>query len=131
MTIVKNADHPMLTAHAEGHGLRAIGRQQGVSHETARKRIVEDGTALIRSLSRDLLLAEAAEYQGLEPVVWPGIEIPFQPQEEWMAAIDLFSWCCRKLTGRGFDLAIQTRQTTGGTVFVLRTVPSRPPRRNP
>lgn len=127
MTSVNADDHPLLTAHAEGLGLRAIGRQNGVSHETARKRIVEEGSQLIRDLSRDLLLAEAAEYQGLEPVVWPGIEIPFQ--KDWVASIDLFSWCCRKLTGRGFDLAIQTRQTTAGIVFVLRTVPSRPPRR--
>lgn len=119
-----NAEQSMLAEHARGDSLRTIGKRHNVSHETARRVILQQGSALVDDLSRTLILAEAAQHQGAE-ALWPAIVIPFgQPQNDWQDAHIMFDWAVKKLRQRGFDISIVSRSTKAGIVLML-TVPGR------
>ena len=124
MTNVKTAnapDHSMLAEHARGDSLRTIGKRHGVSHETARKIVLQTGSALIRDLERDLTLAELQRDGGVESV-WPTILIPPQIQSDRMDALTMFFWARDRLIARGWAIEVTTRHVPGGgTVFQLAT----------
>lgn len=122
MTNVNPSAHPELAEHAAGRGLRAIGADHQVSHETARRRVIEQGTQLIHDLERTLLLAELMRDNGEEQQAqWPGCVIPNQIEPERRAAMATFFWAVDRLRTRGWDIQIITRTTPDGVVFLLTT----------
>lgn len=131
MTSVKTAnapDHSMLAEHARGDSLRTIGKRHGVSHEQARRLILQTGSALIRDLERDLLLAELTRDQGKEPD-WPTMLVPFGLRaQDWADSLDFFSWSTKRLRERGWAIEIITRHVPeAGVVFMLTTTPGEGP----
>lgn len=121
MTNVNPDAQPELAEHAQGLGVRAIGRIHGVSHETARKTVLSQGSALIHDLERQLLIAGLMRDGGHEGE-WPAIVIPPQQQADRMQALDMFSWAVKRLRERGWTIEIVTRTPpSGGAVFMITT----------
>jgi len=111
----------ILAEHARGDSLRTIGKRHGVSHETARRLVLERGSQLIADLAYDLQVAERCERQGLT-AEWPTYLIPFQAQADWQDALAMFDWTVKQLRARGFRVEIVSRTTPAGMALMV-TVP--------
>ena len=112
----------MLAQHCSGDSYRTIAEQVPLSHETIRKTVIECGKQLIADFERVLILAEAARYQGRDPV-WPAAVIPPQLQVDRIDAINTVTWLIRRLRERGWQLEIETcTPPAGGIVLMIRTV---------
>jgi hypothetical protein len=45
--------------------------------------------------------------------------LPHQPGDGWQAGLSLFQLVVDRLRSRGVDVAVQTRPTSAGSVFML------------
>lgn len=115
----------VLAARARGETFRAIAGRLGLSKDTVQRIERDHGHRLIEELSGDLAVALAQQRLGYDPH-WPWITIPFgQPAQDWADSLDLFSWACRRLRERGFDLEIITRPHPDGLDLMLTLPPQR------
>jgi hypothetical protein len=100
-----NVQAPMLTEHARGDSLQTIGKRHGISHETARRVILQQGQSLITDLERDLRAGRR-----------PAISIPYgQPLRGGQDALVMLQWSLTELRRHGWNVRVDScpHETTG------------------
>jgi len=114
----------VLVEHARGDSLRTIGRRHAISHEKARRLILEAGRTLVDEIAHVLLIAQYKDDRGEIPL-WPTIEIPYgQAIDDWRDNVLLLEWVLKQLRQRGYDVEAINLRSRQGVVFQLH-VPRR------
>ena len=112
----------LLLEHARGDWVRQIAERHGLTRSTTHRRILAEGSKLIESIERDLLLAELTRHHPSRCPPGSGKEkrtrlIPPQTEGDRMAALDMFFWLARRLRERGWLIEGETRSPPGGGVL--------------
>ena len=115
----------LFAEHVAGGTVRGIAERHQIPKSTVGRIIIEDGQKRIEAIERDLLVAQLMQDRGQEPL-WPAIIVPAQVQADRMIALELFSWCVKRLRQRGWKIEVITANAPNGVVFML-TVPEEAP----
>ena len=112
----------LFAEHVAGDTVRGIAKRHQIPKSTVGRIIIEDGQKRIEAIERDLLVAQLMQDRGQEPL-WPAIIVPAQVQADRMIALELFSWCVKRLRQRGWTIEVITANAPNGVVFMLTTTP--------
>lgn len=116
--MIEFTERELLTEHVRGDSYRAIGVRHGISHETARKLVIAQGTQYVNEIEMSLYLADKLESIG-GVGEWPTLLVPHQAQGDWQTALSLLQWTVDRLRARSVAVAIRSRPTPAGTAFQL------------
>jgi hypothetical protein len=118
--LINPDEHRWLAEHVAGSSYRTIGQRHSISHESARRAVLEDAARFIGDVELSLYVAAKLEQLGRgDEAVWPAFLIPELVEEDWRLALSLFAYVVDQLRERDLNIEITHRATPAGCAFMI------------